>query len=68
MDAKKEARNEHYERLLNAKFPLMPQDLSDESPVERPSEPITLEMITNATSKMASGKKPLDYRVVSLRC
>ena len=31
-------------------------DLSEESPVEGPSEPITLEMITKAISKMASGK------------
>ena len=33
-----------------------PEDLSEESPVEGPSEPITLEMITKAISKMASGK------------
>ena len=31
-------------------------DLSEESPVEGPSEPITLEMITKAITKMASGK------------
>ena len=30
--------------------------MSEESPVEGPSEPITLEMITKAISKMASGK------------
>ena len=30
--------------------------LSEESPVEGPSEPITLEMITKAISKIASGK------------
>ena len=33
-----------------------PEDLSEESPVEGPSEPITLEMITKAITKMASGK------------
>ena len=51
-EAKKEAWREHYERLLNAEFPWNPE----ESPVEGPSEPITLEMITKAISKMASGK------------
>ena len=33
-----------------------PEDLSKESPVEGPSEPITLEMITKAISKIASDK------------
>ena len=46
----------YYERLLNVEFPWNPEDLSEESPVEGPSEPITLEMITKAISKMASGK------------
>ena len=55
-EAKKEAWREHYERLLNVEFPWNPEDLSEESPVEGPSEPITLEMITKAISKMASGK------------
>ena len=55
-EAKKEAWREHYERLLNVEFPWNPGDLSEESPVEGPSEPITLEMITKAISKMASGK------------
>ena len=44
-EAKKEAWREHYERLLNVEFPWNPEDLSEESPVEGPSEPITLEMI-----------------------
>ena len=43
-------------RLLNVEFPWNPEDLSKESPVEGPSEPITLEIITKAISKMASGK------------
>ena len=47
---------EHYKRLLNVEFPWNPEDLSEKSPVEGPSEPITLEMITKAISKMASGK------------
>ena len=55
-ESKKEAWREHYERLLNVEFPWNPEDLSEESPVEGPSEPITLEMITKAISKMASGK------------
>ena len=52
-EAKKAAWKEHYERLLNVEFPWNPEDLSEESPVEGP---ITLEMITKAISKMASGK------------
>ena len=55
-EAKKEAWREHYECLLNVEFPWNPEDLSEESPVEGPSEPITLEMITKAISKMASGE------------
>ena len=54
--AKKEAWREHYERLLNVEFPWNAEDLSEESPVEGPSGPNTLEMITKAISKMASGK------------
>ena len=55
-ESKKEAWKEHYERLLNVEFPWNPEGLSEESPVEGPSEPITLEMITKAITKMASGK------------
>ena len=53
---RKKLGKEHYERLLNVEFPWNPEDLSEESPVEGPSEPITLEMITKAITKMASGK------------
>ena len=53
-ESKNEAWKEHYERLLV--FPWNPEDLSEESPAEGPSEPITLEMITKAITKMASGK------------
>ena len=55
-DAKKEAWKAHYERLLNVEFPWNPEDLSVESPVEGPSEPITSEMIKKAINKMAPGK------------
>ena len=55
-DAKRAAWKEHYEHLLNVEFPWNPENLSEESPVEGASERITLEMITKATSKMASGK------------
>ena len=55
-ESKKEVWKEHYKCLLNVKFPWNPEDLSEESLVEGPSEPITLEMITKAITKMASGK------------
>ena len=55
-DGKKEAWKELYERLLNVEFPWNPEDMSVESPVEGPSEPVTSEKITKATNKMASGK------------
>ena len=56
-EAKKEAWREHYERLLNVEFPWNPEDLSEESPVEGPSEPITWHL----------AKQP-DHQVLSLRC
>ena len=40
----------------NVEFHRNPEDLSEVSPVEGPSEPTTLEMITKAISKMASRK------------
>ena len=49
-------RKQRKKRLLNAEFPWNPEDLSEKTLVEGPSEPITLEMITKAISKMASGK------------
>ena len=48
-EAKKEAWKEHYKRLLNIEFPWNPEDLSEESPVEGPSEPITLEIIRQSS-------------------
>ena len=41
---------------VSVEFPWNPEDLSEESPVKGPSKPITLEMITKAITKMASGK------------
>ena len=64
-EAKKEAWKEHYEHLLNVEFPWNPEDLSKESPVEGPSKPITLEMITKAISKMASVKAASPSSIVN---
>ena len=55
-EAKRAAWKEHYEHLTNVEFPWKSEDPSKESPVEGPSEPITLEMITKTISKMASYK------------
>ena len=55
-EAKRAAWKEHYEHLTNVEFPWNPEDPSKESPVEGPSEPITLEMTTKTISKMASDK------------
>ena len=55
-DGKKEAWKERYGRLLNVEFPWNREDLSVESRVEGPSEPITTEMITKSINKMTSGK------------
>ena len=55
-ESKKEAWKEHYKRLLNVEFPWNPEDLSEDSHIEGPTEPINLEMITNAITKMASDK------------
>ena len=66
-EAKRAGWKEHYDRLLNVEFPWNPEDLSQESPVKGPSEPITLEMITKAIIKMASGKAARPSGIV-LRC
>ena len=39
---------EHYQRLLNAEFDWDPNHLSDESPVEGPPTPITIDMVKKA--------------------
>ena len=51
-DSKQKAWLEHYQRLLNAEFDW---DLSDESPVEGPSIPITTDMVKKAISQMKGG-------------
>ena len=66
-EAKRAAWKEHYERLLNVEFPWNPEDLSKESPVEGPSEPITLEMITRPSARWLLAKQP-DRQVLLLRC
>ena len=54
--AKEKAWKQHYEKLLNVEFPWNPEDLSEQSPVEGPSEQITSKMIAKAISKMGMGK------------
>ena len=47
---------EHYQRLLNAEFDWDPNHLSDESPMEGPPIPITIDMVKKAISQMKAGK------------
>ena len=57
-DSKRQAWLEHCQRLLNAEFDWDPNHLSDESPVEGPPIPITIDMIKKAISQMKAGKAP----------
>ena len=57
-DSKQKARLEDYQRLLNAEFDWDPNHLSDESPVEGPPIPITIDMVQKAISQMKVGKAP----------
>ena len=57
-DSKQKAWLEHYQRLLNAEFDWEPNHLSDESPVEGPPIPITIDMVKKAISQMKAGKAP----------
>ena len=57
-DSKQKAWLEHYQRLLNAEFDWDPNHLSDESPVEGPLIPITIDMVKKAISQMKAGKAP----------
>ena len=57
-DSKQKAWLEHYQRLLNAEFNWDPNHLSDESPVEGPPIPITIDMVKNAISQMKASKAP----------
>ena len=51
-DLKQKAWSEHYQRLLNAEFDWDPNHLSDESPVEEPPIPITIDMVKKGFSQM----------------
>ena len=57
-DSKQKAWLEHYQWLLNAEFDWDPNHLSDESPVEGPPIPITIDMVKKAISQMKAGKAP----------
>ena len=57
-DSKQKAWLEHYQRLLNVEFDWDPNHLSDESPVEGPPIPITIDMVEKAISQMKAGKAP----------
>ena len=57
-DSKQKAWLEHYQRLLNAEFDWDPNHLSDESPVEGPPIPITIDMVKKDISQMKAGKAP----------
>ena len=57
-DSKQKAWLEHNQRLLNAEFDWDPNHLSDESPVEGPPIPITIDMVKRAISQMKAGNAP----------
>ena len=57
-DSKQKAWLEHYQRLLNVEFDWDPNHLSDESPVEGPPIPITIDMVKKAISQMTADKAP----------
>ena len=63
-DSKQKAWLEHYQRLLNAEFDWDPNHLSDESPVEGPPIPITIDMVKKAISQMKAGKAPCPSGIV----
>ena len=57
-DSKRKAWFEHYQRLLNSEFDWDPNHVSDESPVEGPPIPITIDMVKKAIPQMKAGKAP----------
>ena len=57
-DSKQKAWLEYYQRLLKAEFDWDPNHLSDESPVEGPLIPITIDMVKKAISQTKAGKAP----------
>ena len=63
-ESKRKAWLQHYQRLLNAEFDWDPNHLSDESPVEGPPIPITIDMVKKAISQMKAGKAPSPSGIV----
>ena len=63
-DSKRRAWLEHYQRLRNAEFNWDPNHLSDESPVEGPPIPITIDMVKKTISLMKAGKAPCPSGIV----
>ena len=63
-DSKQKAWLEHYQRLLNAEFDWDPNHLSDESPVEGPPIPITIDKVKKGISQMKAGKAPCPSGIV----
>ena len=57
-DSKRKAWLGHYQRLHNTEFDWDQNHLSDESLVEGPPIPITIDMVKKATSRMKAGKVP----------
>ena len=62
--AKQNAWAEHYERLLKVEFDWDPDHLSNESPLEGPPIPMTIDMVKKAISKMKSGKAAAPSSIV----
>ena len=56
IDDKLKTWQSHYQKLLNIEFLWDTESLSEEAPVEGPAIKITSEMVSNAMSKMKSGK------------
>ena len=57
-ESKQKAWLEHYQRLLDAEFDWDPNHLSDESSMEGPPIPITIDMVKKAISQTKAGKAP----------
>ena len=57
-DSKQKAWLAHYQRLLNIKFDWDPDNLSDKPTVEGLPNPITIDTVKKAISKMKVGKAP----------
>ena len=66
-DSKQKAWLEHYQRLLTAEFDWDPNHLSDESPVEGPPIPITIDLVKKAISQMKAAPGPSGIVVEMIR-